>query len=219
VVDATRQATEVGPARASFAVLVLGALSGVAAKVADESRVSWLSDLGTYPAVWVAALAVVARLSPSARTAALRATGFFTIMCAAYYAWSTYILGFGGSARLLVLWAAVALFVVPPLAAAVQWAFAHRGLLPGLVVAVVAATPLTDGTVWQMWWAYVLRAAPENFPLRPVQALVSVAVAVSIAGLLPRHTGTRLWAAALLVPVAVTTNAVVTPLLAQFLAF
>jgi len=39
----------------------LGVLAGVAAKAADESGWRWAADLGSYPAAWVLAVAVIGR--------------------------------------------------------------------------------------------------------------------------------------------------------------
>ncbi|TFV44632.1 hypothetical protein [Blastococcus sp. TF02A-35] len=46
--------------RAAAAALA-GVLAGVAAKAADESGWQWAADLGTYPAAWVLAVALLGR--------------------------------------------------------------------------------------------------------------------------------------------------------------
>ena len=126
-----------------LALLVGGLASGVAAKVADESGVSWLADLGTYPAVWVLVLAVVATLAPTIPRAALGASAFFVGMSVGYYAWASFVLDVGWSAQ-AYLWLGVALTVVPVAAAAAQWATRRRGVLPGAVMAGISVARRRD---------------------------------------------------------------------------
>jgi hypothetical protein len=77
--------------RPTWLVLALitagGALAGIAAKIADESPITGMADLGTSPTVWVLALAVIARFAPTPVHAAIRAAAFFVAMCIGYYAW------------------------------------------------------------------------------------------------------------------------------------
>jgi hypothetical protein len=210
--DAERRPGLPGLHRSSAVLLAVAVVTGAATKAADESRVSWLGDLGTYPAVWVAALALIASFSSGVGEAALRSGLFFSAMCGAYYAWALAVLGFGGSGRFLVLWLVVAVLAVPPLAAALSWAFSRGGPLAWTVVATVAAVPLTSGSLWQLWWAYVQRGAPDGFPLRPVQALVDAAVVVLVVGVLPRRRSTRAGALLLLLPIAWTMGQLADPL-------
>jgi len=121
-------------------------------------------------------------------------------MCLAYYAWSALVLSYPGVGRWVLVWCAFAVVVVPPVAAACQWATRTAGPVPGVVLAALAAVPLSGGVVWQVWWAWVQRDAPDGFPLRPVQAGLDVLVALLVVLVLPRATSTRVWAAAALVP-------------------
>jgi hypothetical protein len=192
------------------AAALLGAAAGVAAKAADEGPVGWLGDLDTYAAVWIFALALIARYAPSSRTAALRAAAFFLAMSLAYYAWAERVLGFGPGGASLALWATVSLTVVPAVAAALAWGFSRRGALAGAVVAAAAAVTVADGgVVWQVLWTHVLGAAPDGFRVRPVQAAAALTLGLAIALALPAHRRTRVWALALTPPLAWIAHAVV----------
>jgi hypothetical protein len=179
-----------------------GALAGVAAKLADESPLTWAADLGTYPALWLAAVAVIGRLSPTPAQAALRAVVFILAMCVAYYAWAELVFGFIGSFPWLLTWSVLGATLVPLAAAGTWWASRHRGIGPGAVIALVAGAAFIDGRLYQylLLWAGIL---PADFPaFRPVQAAFSLAVALLIAGVLPAKRLTRAWALVLTIPLA-----------------
>lgn len=53
----------------------------------------------------------------------------------------------------------------------------------------------------QLWYA-ATGVLPPDFPLRPVQAALGLAMALTITILIPRDRGTAVWAVALLVPAA-----------------
>jgi hypothetical protein len=76
--------------------LLLGAVAGVSARVADESGVGWLSDLGTFDAIWVLAIVLIGRFALTPAEAALRAGLFFVALGIGYYAWTTFVHGFPG---------------------------------------------------------------------------------------------------------------------------
>jgi hypothetical protein len=183
-------------------IIVLGTTCGIAAKAADESQLHWASNLGNFPAAWVLALALIGWLAPTPGRAALRAGAFFVAVCLAYYAWASSMMGFP-VAYDIWLWTGLAASAVPVLAAAVRWTRDRHGLLPGLILATVAALAVVDGVVWQLWRAWREGGAPEWFPLRPFQALINVTVALVVAGILPRDHRTRLWAIVLLLPSAI----------------
>ena len=184
---------------------LLGAASGVVAKLADNSDISWASDLGTYPAIWLFTSAVIGRFSPDVIQAALRGVAFFIGLSLGYYAWSVFVLQFGIGGYLF-LWGGLAVTAVPVVAAVLWWASRHRGPLAGFVMAMTAGLALSDGTVIQMWWR-LLGELPGEFPLRPVQALADVVVALVVVGIVPVHRATRGWALALLLPAAVLATA------------
>ena len=183
----------------------LGLLAGVAAKAADASGVAWLVDLGSYPAAWVLAVALVARSAPSTRRAAVGSAVFFAVMSVGYYGFAVGVLGFGLRVTLVLLgaWVALSVTAVPAFAAVVRESCVRRGVLPGVLLAGAAALALADRTLWHL----VVR--PEGVPLHPVQGVVSAVVALVVAGALPRHHRTRVVALALLVPAAVLATAAV----------
>jgi len=180
---------------------LLAVLAGIAAKEADESQITWASNLGDYPAAWVLALALIGRFSPGLVQAAVRAAVFFVAMCLAYYAWARYAMEFPVD-RDFYFWMILAVTAVPAISAVVRWASLRRGALAGLLIAGVGALAVVDGLAWQLWWAWVLNQAPDDFPLRPVQGIISIVVALIVTGLLPKHTTTRMYAFALLLPSA-----------------
>ena len=183
----------------------LGLLAGVAAKAADASGVAWLADLGSYPAAWVLAVALVARSAPSTGRAAVGSAVLFAVMSVGYYGFAVGVLGFGLRVTLVLLgaWVALSVTAVPAFAAVVRESCVRRGVLPGVLLAGAASLALADRTLWQL----VVR--PEGVPLHPVQGVVSAVVALVVAGVLPRHHPTRVVALALLVPAAVLATAAV----------
>lgn len=182
-----------------FLITAGGALSGVAAKVADESDITGMGELGTSPAVWVLALALIARFASTQVDAAIRATAFFTAMCIGYYAWTSLVLGYPGSGPLLVGWVAIALTVIPVGAALIRWSCDRSGVLSGALLAGAGGLALSDPRVVQLWYA-ATRELPSDFPLRPVHGVIGIATALIITLWLPRHHATRVWAGALLLP-------------------
>jgi hypothetical protein len=168
-------------------VALLGLLAGVAAKAADESGLRWAADLGSYPAAWVLAVALLGRAAPTLRAATTRSAVFFAAMSVAYYGWAALVLGFGWS-RLLVAWLLLSATAVPAVAAAVQWGTRRPGPVPGALVAGAAGIVLAGGAV--------LGGAGAH----PVQAVADVVAAAALVVVLPRHGRTRLWALVLLVP-------------------
>ncbi|MDT0276742.1 hypothetical protein [Blastococcus goldschmidtiae] len=187
------------PAVGSF--LLLGVLAGVAAKVADESGWRWAADLGSYPAAWVLAVALIARSAPSVATAAIRSAVFFAAMTVAYYTWAAAVLGFGWNS-LLPVWLVLSGTAVAVFAAAVRWADRRTGLGPGAVIAGAAGLPIAGGEFADLWHAAVGTPAGSG-RLDPVQAAVDAVVAVVLVVVLPCSSRTRLWAVAFLVPATV----------------
>ena len=165
----------------------LGLVAGALAKAADESGLRWAADLGSYPAAWVLAVALLGWAAPTVWAAATRAAVFFAAMSLAYYAWAALVLGFGWN-RLLVAWLLLSATAVPAVSAAAQWATRRPGPRPGVLLAGTAGIVLAGGAVLGDAGAH------------PVQAVADVAVAGVLAAVLPRHGRTRLWALVLLVP-------------------
>jgi hypothetical protein len=204
-VDTTTTGRPVRRGSRTAALAGLGLLAGVAAKAADASGVGWLADVGSYPAAWVLAVALLARSARSTRSAATGSAVFFAVMSVGYYGWAVGVLGFGLRANLVLLavWVALSLTAVPAFAAVVHEACTRRGLLPGALLAGAASLALADRTLWHL----VVR--PEGAALHPVQGVVAAVVALVVAGVLPRHHRTRVVALALLVPAAVVATAAV----------
>jgi hypothetical protein len=175
------------PAAVLPACAGLGLLAGVLAKAADESDLRWAADLGSYPAAWVLAVALLGRAAPTVHAAAARSAASFAAMSVAYYAWAALVLGFGWN-RLLVAWLLLSATAVPAVAAAVRWAARRPGPLPGALLAGAAGIVLAGGAVL------------ADAGARPVQVVADVAVAAVLVAVLPRDARTRLWAAVLLVP-------------------
>ncbi len=177
------------PARTLGLAAGAGLLAGIAAKAADESGLTWAADLGSYPALWVLAVALVGRAAPTARVAAVWAAVFFAAMTLAYYAWAALVLGFGWN-RLLPAWLVLSATAVAAVAAAVQQAARRPGVRAAAVVAAVVGIVLGGGAL----------GGPGG---HPVQAVADVVVAGLLVAVLPRDARTRWWTLALLVPVTV----------------
>ncbi|WP_100501433.1 DUF6518 family protein [Geodermatophilus chilensis] len=165
----------------------LGLLAGVLTKAADESGLRWAADLGSYPAAWVLAVALLGRAAPTVRAAAIRSAVSFAAMSVAYHAWAALVLGFGRN-RLLVAWLLLSATVVPAVAAAVQWATRRPGPLPGALLAGAAGIVLAGGAVL------------ADAAVHPVQAVADVVVAAVLVAVLPCAGRTRLWALVLVAP-------------------
>ena len=178
------------------ALTALGVVAGIAAKAADESGWRWAADLGTYPAVWVLAVAVIGRNAPTARAAAVRSALFFATMTAAYYGWAVWVLGFGYEPDLVLTWLVLSATAVAAVAAVSWWATRHSGPVAGALMALIAGTALAGGAVRGvvLWWS------GTPVVLHPVQAVADVLVAAVVVLALPRHGVSRAWAAVLVVP-------------------
>ncbi|MGY1858377.1 DUF6518 family protein [Modestobacter sp. SYSU DS0290] len=176
----------------------LGSLAGVLAKAGDESGWRWAADLGTYPAAWVLAVALIGRLAPSVRAAAVRAGVFFAAMTVAYYTWAALVLDFGWSPRLLVAWLLLSATAVPATGAVVHWATRRSGWLPGALLGVPAGLVLGSGAARQLWLTWV--QPNPALPDRPVQVVAEVVTALVLVAVLPADRRTRAWAAVLAVP-------------------
>lgn len=199
--EGSNAARNAPPPAALAGSVVLGGLCGVGAKAADSAAVDWVSDLANYPGLYMLGLAFLAWTAGTAATAAARAALFFTALCLAYYAWSSIVLGFGGG-RFLYAWTAVALTVVPLIAALLQWAFRRDGGLAGFVIGLAGAVPLADGVLRRIWSLHVSDALDSGTSLHVPQAVLDVVITGIIVGLLPRYRKTRLASVLLVLPLA-----------------
>lgn len=176
----------------------IGLGAGVLARVLTDSPVAALHDLVAYAAVWIAGIATIGRTARSAQLAAWSGAAVYFAAVIGYYGWSILVLG--RPADLAALgWAAVAATVCPALAALTAWSLAARGVLGGVVLAVLAGAILVDGTAQQL----LLRATgqlPATIPLHPVQAVLDCALVLITVLALPRSGRTRFAAVVAAIP-------------------
>jgi hypothetical protein len=176
---------------------VLGLLTGIAAKAGDESGWRWAADLGSDPAAWVLAVALIGRYAPTSALAALRGAVFFAAMTVAYYGWAAWVLDMGSDRDLVVIWLMLSATAVATFSAVIWWSTRRPGPAAGALVALGAATAQVGGAVHRLHlWADGALVELVN----PVQAVVEVATALVMALVLPRHRSTRIWAVLLIVP-------------------
>lgn len=178
--------------------VAIGLGSGVLARVLTTSRVPALHDLVAYSAIWIAGIAVIGRTARSAQMAAWSGAATYLSAVVGYYGWSTAVLDRPFDAAALG-WGAVAATVCPALAALVAWTLAARGVVGGIVLAVLAGAILVDGTVQQL----LLRATgqlPATFALHPGQAVVDTCLVLVVLLALPRSGRTRFAALVVAVP-------------------
>lgn len=180
-----------------------GVLAGIAAKAGDESGWRWAADLGTYPAAWVLAVAVMGWAAPTPGAAALRAGVFFAAMTLAYYGWAAAVLGFGWQWDLVVVWLLLSATAVPATGAVVHWATRRAGWRPGALLGVPAGLVLGSGAAREAWRAWGDQALAAVVPARPVQTVVELVTVVVLVAVLPRHRSTRFWAVLWAVPATV----------------
>ncbi len=151
------------------------------------------------PALWVLVMATIGFRAPTAISAALWALAFFVAMCFAYYTWAVLVLGFGRGNELYA-WLVLAVTAVPLLSASAWWATRRRGVLPGIVIGSLAALVLASGAAWRVGLHFAGHL--PSHATRPVQAAVEVGMVLVVLLAFPRHSTTRAWAVAVLLPVA-----------------
>ncbi|MCA0144364.1 DUF6518 family protein [Blastococcus sp. LR1] len=179
--------------------LLAGVLAGVAAKAADESGWRWAADLGTFPAAWVLAVALIGRCAPTVVAAAVRAAVFFASMTLAYYCYAAWVLHFGWN-RLLPVWLLLSATTVAATAAGVRWAARRSGPLPAAGWSLAAGIVLAGGQFLPLWRRVTGTAARGEVLIHPVQGVVDAVVALVLVLVLPRDLPTRIWALVLLAP-------------------
>ena len=167
--------------------VVAGLALGALAKIADQSSIHELSQIGTQLGLWVVVLTITSVTAPSRPMAALRGTLLMTAMVFAYYA-ATYLYFRVISPLDIVVWGLLAVTGVPVIAMLLQPA---RG--DGLPAALATALPvgLLAAEAFGFRYRVTLYAAPLVFD--------SVALALLL-WVLPRNNAMRIKAAALAVP-------------------
>jgi Family of unknown function (DUF6518) len=187
-----------GPALSSVLWAGAGSLVGVLAKVADLYG-SWAGDAATYSALWVLPMAIAARTSRGPAQAALNAGGFFVLMTLAYYAWSQVVLGYGHT-PFIFFWLAIAVGVVPLVAALAYWGRNASDVFAGVTAAFLAGLALRGGASQQL-----LLSFDGHVPMastHPVQAGLELLVALCTLLWLPRTWSARLWGVVAIAPMA-----------------
>jgi len=117
-------------------------------------------------------------------------------MTVAYYGWAAWVLDFGTDRGLVVVWLLLSATAVPAFAVVSWWSTTRPGLLADALLALGAATALVNGAARGSWLGLTGAAVPPHV----VQTVVEVAVVLVLVLALPRHRSTRLWAAALVLP-------------------
>lgn len=130
------------------ALALAGAGAGLVAKWADAQGPSWLADLTTGRALWVAIAFAIGRTAASRSAALLGSPAFFSAMVASYYAYTRLVLGYP-LGRTALAWLLVALIACPVVALIVQ-ATAGRQVAGAVTAGVMAAVVLSDGDVHRM---------------------------------------------------------------------
>lgn len=177
--------------RALLLAVIVGLALGVLAKVADQSPVPGIGDVGTHLGVWIVVITATAVTAPSRGSAAARSSLLMIAMVAAYY--TTAYLYFKVIPLLdIVVWSIGALTGVPALAALVWpgrqvgWASSAAAALPIGLLAAEAAT-------FRHYIGMGLHIAPFAFDLFAALALL---------WLLPSNWDHRLRSGLLALPVA-----------------
>jgi hypothetical protein len=194
LVDATPNRTDGGlktrlPLTLAIAMCA-GAVSGIAAKMADQTQVGWLSALGTYPAIWMLVVVAISYWLRTPILTAAHAATFFVVMVCSYYFYAHQILGFG-IARDETIWFIAAITVAPLAAAALNWASNASHPASSIIPAVIAGVVLASGPFRQ--YVFQLQHAP-------VQAIIDLVVALATIVVIPKTPTNRLIAAALTIP-------------------
>lgn len=185
------------PLTLALAILA-GAVSGIAAKTADQSQFDWLNDLGTYPAIWMLVVVAISYWSPTPVFAGAHAAAFYVVMVGGYYLYAHQILRFG-IARDETIWFIAAITIAPLAAAALNWASRTSHPASSIIPAVTAGMVLASGPLRQ-YLLHLQDAFPPGVRLHPVQATIDLAVALTIVAVIPKTPTTRIVAAAVTIP-------------------
>lgn len=170
---------------------LLGLALGVLAKVADQSPVPGLGDVGTYLGAWVVVVTMIAVRAPSRVMAAMRAALALIGMVVAYYV--TAYLYFRVIPLLdIAVWSIAALTAVPALAA-FMWPARATGWPAAVGVALPVGLLVAEAWSLRHYVGMGLHIAPFVF---------DVLAALLLLVLLPSSQAQRLRSGALAVPVA-----------------
>lgn len=170
----------------------VGIAAGVVAKLSDLVPGGWVGDLATFGGVWVAVLALLARLMPRPARAAGAAAVFFAAMLVAYYGMTIVVLHYPITPRLVLAWGIAAVTVCPAIAALLAVSYRSSRVLAGVPIGLVGALVFVDGTVQR---AVLVLSQPDlAVGSHPVQAGFDVLAALVISVVLPRRPRVRILA-------------------------
>lgn len=192
---------------ATLGFALTGSAAGVLARCADAIPGGDVSAMVSGLAVWVLSLALIAKVSPGAGSAAVRSAAFFLGMVAAYYAVTVYVLRDLVTPRLVVAWGVAAFTACPAVAAVSEKAFRSRRIIAAVPIGIIAGSVFVDGAMQRVLLA--LEDPDLGLGTRPLAAGVEVLTAVVIVILLPRSGRVRVLGAA----IAVITSLVLLPVI------
>ena len=180
--------------------VLVGLLVGVADKWADESQAvlghvgQFFGMLGTAAGLWALTLVLIALLNRERPLGgALNAASFFLGLCAGYYAYSQFVLGYSG-AGVVLFWLLAACTAVPLLAAALVWTIrdgprtVRLDVVRALVVGAFAAVPIAQA----ISYGFAVHPGNPSVVVSDAVAVVQVLLAVVIWLLLARTARVRL---------------------------
>ena len=170
------------PVRSAWVSLVAafvgGAAMGIAAKLADQSGIAGVSDLGTYFGLWIVVATLIAAWSRSRQLAALRVGAFMLAMVAAYYLVTLWLFAIFPVSQFLT-WGAAAVLLTP-LFAVLTWPSRQQGWLPAFAAALPIGMLLAE--------AYSFRWVLPNHLF---QFMLDIGSAAMLFAVLPRSGAQR----------------------------
>lgn len=147
-----------------------GAILGAAAKLADESGIPGVGDLGSYFGLWIVIASLTAAWSPSRWMAALRVGALMFAMVLSYY--TITLLRFGHfPTSYFITWAAAAVLVAP-LFAVLTWSARAQGWMPAIAAALPIGLLLAEA--YSFRWVLSLHPAPFVFDIAAAALLLVV---------------------------------------------
>lgn len=178
--------------RALLLAGIVGLALGALAKVADQSPVPGIGDVGTHLGVWVVVITAASVTAPSRAAAAARSALLMIAMVAGYYT-AAYLYFRVIPVLDIVVWSTGALTGVPALAALV-WPARHSGWASSIAAAIPVGLLAAEALTFRHYIGMGLHIAPFAFDLLAALALL---------WLLPSTWRNRLRSGFLALPVAI----------------
>jgi hypothetical protein len=169
--------------------VLVGLLLGALAKVADQSPIPGLGDIGTHLGLWIVVLTVTSVSASSRLEAALRCTMLMLGMVAAYYV-AAYISFHVAPTLDIAVWGILALTAVPALAV-LLWPARAGGWSAVLAVALPVGLLVAETLMFR-----------HVVALHPAPFVFDIVAAATLLWVLPRDGAQRLRAGLLAVPMA-----------------